>query len=171
MSGKKIRKTVLCAVFAACAAVVLLLSGVLPTGQLGFAAAASLFVAAAVTEGGFGAGLSTYAVSAVLGYLLCPDKAPALLYILFFGYYPAVKAAAERLPRRAAGWCVKLPVLNAALAVILFAVGLRVPGLRTGGWMTALTWLGANLVFVLFDVGMTRLTAYYAARLSPRLNR
>ena len=103
--------------------VFLYLSSVFPTMQLTFIAAASLFVVVEVIEAGIKGGLLVFAGSTLLGFLIVPDKTSVILYALFFGYYPIVKSLAERIENVFLRWAVKLVVMNAALAVILYFFG------------------------------------------------
>ena len=147
------------------------LACVLPTGQIGFLAAASLFGVASVAEYGVGAGLLEYAASALLGFLLAPDKSYPLVYALFFGYYPALKALAERLRSRILGWALKLAVLNAALAAMLFLFSLTIFDLSRIGNSTIILFVLCNLVFVLFDLGVTKLIGLYRGRIRGWIRR
>ena len=42
----------------------------------------------------------TFAVVAILSVFFVPDKQAALLYVIFFGYYPILKALIERLKNK-----------------------------------------------------------------------
>jgi len=146
-------------------------ASVIPTGQLGVLAAASLFGVAAVVEGGIPAGAAVYGGSSLLGFLLVPNKNAVLLYLLFFGYYPILKAWAEKRKSRMAEWLIKLAVVNAALAVIFFAVSVVFIDLSKLGGSYAAAFLLCNAVFILFDIGVSRLTAFYVTRISGRIRR
>ena len=60
-----------------------------------------------------------YAVTFVLSLILLPNKAVALIYGLFFGYYPILKNYLERLPA-AASWISKFAVFNIAIFACYF---------------------------------------------------
>ena len=98
--NKKTRKLTFNGIMAAFAVVFVYISSVFPTGQLGFAAIASLFVAAAVIENGLISGLLVYVASSAVSLLIVPGKAQVLLYIFFFGYYHIVKSLSERTGSR-----------------------------------------------------------------------
>jgi len=161
---KSARKITVPALSAACAALLLWASSVLPTGQLGFAAAASLFVAAASLEIGIGGGLACYVVAAVLGFLLAADKAAVLLFALFFGYYPAIKLAAEKWKNRVLCWAAKLAVMNAAFSAFLFALDFTFFKIPTEGIWIPVLYAAGNAVFLLFDYGLTKLMRLYLYR-------
>jgi len=164
--GEKTRKLTLSALFSAFAVVLLFIASVLPTGQLGIVAAASLFVAAAVVEAGIGAGAGVFIVSSALGMLLIPNRSAPLLFILFFGYYPALKSVIERVKGTALQWALKLLVFNLALTVIwffmleiLFAPIDSMPA-------PLLVYLGGNAIFALYDYGFTKAVWFYIYRVS-----
>ena len=56
----------------------------------------------------------TYAVTFSLALLLLPNKTVALVYGLFFGYYPILKNFLERLPF-AWSWLAKFATFNIAI--------------------------------------------------------
>lgn len=49
-----------------------------------------------------------------------PDKANALLYLLFFGLWPMLKSLLERIPAGLLEWLCKLAVFNAVLSLFWF---------------------------------------------------
>ena len=156
----------LAALFSAFSVVSLYFASVWPTGQLGFAAFSSLFVAAAIIEMGIAPGVYVFIVSAALAMLILPDRAAPLLYILFFGYYPVIKNLSERVKRRIIQWVIKLAIFNAALTVIWFFVwelffsfSAYLPGIL-------ILYLGGNAVFILFDYGYSKLLSYYISHIS-----
>ena len=74
-------------VLTALSLVLLYLASVSPTGRLGLTAVAGVVPAAAVVSGGLGAGVLSYLAAGLLGLLLIPAKAAAILYLLFFGIW------------------------------------------------------------------------------------
>lgn len=155
MSGKT-RFITVCALLAALSAASLYISSVLPTGQLGFAALASLFGVAATAKTGLRGGLAVYICSLILGLLLTADKTPAVLYGLFFGYYPLLKSFAERRHSRIAEWIIKLAVMNAALTAIILLLKTLVFDIQSFTENFAVIYIAANVIYIIFDIGVTR---------------
>ena len=62
----------------------------------------------------------TFAVVAILSVFFVPDKQAALLYVIFFGYYPILKALIERLKNKIVQWVLKYAVFNAAIVSAYF---------------------------------------------------
>ena len=168
---KSTRRLTVSAMMTALGVVFLYLACIFPTGQLGFAAVASLFGVAAVVECGIPAGLMVYVGTSLLGLLLLPDKAMVYLFMIFFGLYPVVKSLIERLKKLAPEWALKLLVFNAALCAARFLLkGLALPEKVLSFHPVSVFVLG-NLVFILYDIGLTRLIAVYIARISKRIRR
>jgi hypothetical protein len=165
------RKLTFSAVCAAGAVVLLVIGGVSPTGQPGFAAAASLFVCAAAIECGYGFALLVWLASSALAFAVHGVMPQVLLFAGFFGYYPAVKLAAESKLRGAAVWLAKLACAVPGVALLLYLIGLSHPE-RTGNRVTA-TLIAAGLLaaFVIFDLGYGKLIMFYRARISRAFRR
>ncbi|UOO36884.1 hypothetical protein IZU99_06235 [Oscillospiraceae bacterium CM] len=165
------RTVTVTAVMSALTLVFLYLANILPTGQLGMIAAASLFGVAAVIEGGMKAGIFVYLVSTGLAALFVPDKSAVLLYALFFGYYPVLKSLAERLKPVWLAWAVKLLVFNAVLTVVLFLFKALVYDRFLPSVPVYLAYLAGSAVFVVFDIGLRRLIEFYIVRISRNIRK
>ena len=113
-------RVALVGVLAALSLIALYLSAVSPTARMGIVAIAGLFPAGAVVSAGLKAGFFCYGAAGLLGLLLVPDKANALLYLLFFGLWPMLKSLLERIPVRPLEWLCKLAVFNAVLTLFWF---------------------------------------------------
>lgn len=150
----------------------LALASVAPTGRLGLVAAAGLMPAAAVVSGGLPLGFLCWAASGLLGLILLPDKGNALLYLAFFGIYPMVKSAVERLRKLPLEWLCKLAFFNGVLTVfwlVLRSVLLAaLPSQLRQPW---LAYLAGNIVFILYDYGFSKLMMFYAARIDRIIRR
>ena len=150
---------------AALGVVLLTLGAFVEVLDLSMAAIASLTVVFAVIELRGKYPYLVYLTTATLSLLLLPSKTPALLYALFAGYYPMLKAVLEKRFSRPVSWLFKILVFNAALAlIVLGSVKLL--------WLGELVWqpwyvlvfpLG-TAVFCLYDVALTRLITVYLWR-------
>ncbi len=161
------RRIALGAVFAAGSLAMLFLASAAPSGRIGLTAVAGLFPMAAVLAGGTGAGYLCWGAASLLALVLVPDKGVALMYALFLGIYPVVKAGIERLRRLPLELFLKLLFFNAVL--LLFWQVLRALFLpNPPGWLTTPVLLVAgNVIFLVYDFGLSRLIG----GLAPRLNR
>ena len=170
--GRGAGRVALVGVLAGMSLVFLYLSSLSPTAQLGIVAIAGLFPAGAVVSAGLGAGFFCYGAAGLLGLLLLPDKANALLYLIFFGLWPMVKSLLERLRSRAAEWIAKLAVFNAALTLCYVVLGELflpfLPKALTAVWMV---YAAGNAAFVVYDIGFSKLIAFYVARVDRVLRK
>ncbi len=161
------------AVLCALNVVIMYMGSIIEVLDLSASVIASLACIFAVIEMGGSYPWLIYAVTGVLGAVLLPaPKTVALIYLLFSGYYPILKAHIERLCRPVA-WVVKLALFNVALTglVLLSVWVLHIPD----ALFSASVWvyLLGNVTFVMYDVALTGLiTAYLRAwRKRLRLHR
>ena len=173
MRGSRgVYRVALTAVLAAVSLILLYLSTLLPTGRMGIVALAGLTPAAAVVSSGVGAGVLCYAGTGILALILLPDKGGALLYLLFFGLYPIVKYAVERLRRLPLELLLKLVFFNGVLTV--FWLGLRavlLSALPAAGQALWLVYAGGNVVFLLYDFGFSQVISFYGRRIDRVLRK
>ena len=163
-------RTALVGVLSAGGLSVLWLACLAPSGRTGITAAAGLFPVVAVLLAGRAAGWLCWAVIALLGLLLLPNKAVSLMFALFLGLYPVAKSRLEQLRQRGLEWALKLLLFNGAFLLLWY--GLRgLLGLSLPEWLAGRTWLmlpAANLVFVCYDIGLSKLIALMTVRLCRR---
>ena len=164
--SRKTRKITLAALFSAFSVVILYIASVWPTGQLGLVAVSSVFVAAAVVEGGVTSGVSVFAVSSALGMLIVPNRVPPVLFIIFFGYYPVVKCIIERVRNVIMQWFLKLAIFNAALLVIWYFLSELFMSYTESIPGTWLVYLLGSVVFVVYDYGFSKVIWLYITRVS-----
>lgn len=149
--------------------VFLYLGSIIEIADISMAVIASVFCVLAVIEYGGGAPWIVFSVTAVLSLVLVPQKSPAVMYTLFFGYYPILKERFEKM-RTAVSWICKEAVFNVALAAI--AVCLKFGLLTYTDIPLAVFAVFAVLceaVFVLYDIALSRLISFYVYRLRKRL--
>ena len=165
-SNQMARQLALGGVFAALAVVILLLGGVIPIGTYIAPMLASMPLIVLLKELPRGLCLGWYAIVAILGVMLCPDKETAFVFV-FLGWYPIARPALDRLPRlpRIAA---KLLIFNLAVAALyaLLILVFRLEALvqeakETGLAMLLVLVVLGNLTFLFYDVLLNRLTALY----------
>jgi len=144
----------------------LYMTSLLPAARIAVAAVAGLMSAAAVIECGVLSGIACFVVSSALSVVLLPVKSAALLYILFFGYYPVIKSLIERLDKIALEWTLKLMIFNAAVtaAYLLWRFGFM-PDIDFGAWALIVMYLAGNVCFILYDLAFSGLAGQYVARI------
>ena len=89
-----------CGVLAGLGLALMFLTALLPMATFALPALAGLLMIMIVIEMGARWAWPTFAVVAILSVFFVPDKQAALLYVIFFGYYPILKALIERLKNK-----------------------------------------------------------------------
>jgi hypothetical protein len=148
----------------------LYLASVLPSGKLAIVCASGMLTAFIRMSCGLSWSAGCFAATALLGLFLLPQKSVALLYAVFFGYYPIVKSLIERLPSAFARWIWKLLIYNAAFAVLfLLAFSVLAGAAQVEKWpLFALIPVG-NAAFVLYDIALTQVILYYLRRVAGQI--
>ena len=95
---KKTSKIALSAVFAALSVALMALVSIIPNLELALPAISGLFVAVIVIEVDKKWALGVWAAVSVLSLIVVPNKEAAIIYAVFFGYYPVLKSVLESKP-------------------------------------------------------------------------
>lgn len=173
---RKTSKVALCGMIAALSLVTLFLTGLVPMATVALPAAAGCFLIAVVAETSVRYGIAVYAVVSVLAVFLTPDREAMLLYIIFFGYYPALYGVLCRIRNRVLCWTAKLLVFNGAMIaeglLAVFILMLPMEEMMPFGWVTIpLFLILLNVFFVLYDKSMNGLIVLYIRRLRPAIRK
>lgn len=164
------KKLALCAMLSALGVILLYAGSLIEIVDISMAVVASLTCVIAVIEYGGSAPWMIYGVTSILSLLLLPNKAPAALYAIFFGFYPILKEKLEK-KSKLLSWILKEIVFNFCL-VIMVVVDIFLLGLVDNSLINPITLtVGAivvEAVFVLYDIALTRLISYYIIRLRSR---
>lgn len=165
-----VKKLTTCGLLTALCVLFLFLGSILPNVQIAVAAAAGLLPAVAVLHCGCFWSLGVFAASGLLGFLLFPQSAATLWFLLLFGHYPVWKSLAERIPSRIAGWAVKLVIFTAAVLAMyfLFSAMFAASLPAYSAWLV----IPALLVcLIVYDIAFTRLITFYIARVKPHVDK
>ncbi len=159
------------ALLTALGAALLYVAAILPTGQLAVVAVAGLLTAAALIHCGLGWSVGVFVATALLGFLIAPQKVCPLLYAAFLGYYPIAKSLLERIRNLAVCWVGKLVLFNVVFCLLwLLAREMIFTELDiSGAWIWPVTELLATAVFVVYDIGISRGLSYYISRISKHV--
>lgn len=164
MPMKKSKKIALCAILSAFSVLALFAGAVIDVLSMTMTAIASLFVVIVMIEVGNPYPYLVWGVTSALSMILLPNKLPAILYLLFGGIYPILKAQFERL-HPVISWILKLSVINTALLLIVTAtkyifylndssIDFTVPFLVLG-----------NAALVLYDIALTKIVLLYIVKI------
>lgn len=169
MNHNTIRVAV-CGVLTALCTVLMFLTSFIPVGTYALPAIAGVLLIIIVIEIGLKWAWAVYFVSAVLAVLVAGDKEAALLFVLFFGYYPVLKAVLEKMKNHVVSYIVKFAVFNAAMIVGFFAaiylLGIPQDSFTLFGVNLPLVFLlVGNVVFFIYDKALSLLVIAYFTRL------
>ena len=89
-----------CGIITALCTVLMFLTGLISIGTYALPAFAGILLIVVVIEMGTGWAWPVYIAVSVLSVLLSGDKEAALLFVLFFGYYPILKAVFEKMQKK-----------------------------------------------------------------------
>ena len=166
-------------ILCALSALLVLGAGLFPTMTYALPAVSGLLLIAAVLELGKRWAFFCYIAVSLLAFFFGTDKEAAAVFILFFGYYPILKALLDPIRSRPVQWLLKLLIFNAAAAaaflVSVFLLGVPVESFALAGlspqWVLAALLLAGNLVFVLYDKAAGGVVLLYCARIRPAMRR
>ena len=156
--------------------VLMFLTGLIPIGTYALPAIAGVLLIVAVIEIGAKWAWMIYAAVAVLSLLFAADKEAALLFVLFFGYYPVLKSFLERISNKVLSWISKFAVFNVAVVACFFlAVNfLQLPEDSFTVFGIYLPWvflIFGNAVFLIYDIALSGLVATYVEKLHHRVTK
>ncbi len=169
-NGYNTKRLATCAMLAALGVVMLYAGALIEIVDISMAVIASLLCVVAVIEYGGGAPWMIYGVTALLSLLLLPNKTPAALYTLFFGFYPILKEKFEKRPKVLC-WVLKELTFNASL--VLMGIASVYLMLGENNALVNPLFIGivvvlCEAVFVLYDIALTRLISFYLITLRKR---
>lgn len=149
-------------------------SGIFPFAEYSLPALAGILLVVLVLELGFKTAMLTYAVVAVLSLMITPNKEAAILFAVFFGYYPIVKGKIEQIRRVPLQWVIKLALFNTVIVAAYFVIevvfGFHVL-IESQSWLKfgyIPLLLIANAVFLLYDRALTNLISYFIRYIRPK---
>ena len=156
--------------------VLMFLTGLIPIGTYALPAIAGVLLIVAVIEIGAKWAWMIYAAVAVLSLLFAADKEAALLFVLFFGYYPVLKSFLERISNKVLSWISKFAVFNVAVVACFFlAVNfLQLPEdsfTVFGIYLPGVFLILGNAVFLIYDIALSGLVATYVEKLHHRVTK
>lgn len=145
-----------CGVMTALCLALMLCSTVLPILTYTMPALSGILLLVAALSLGQSAAWVIYVCVSLLSMLFVADKECAILFVLFFGYYPILKLKMDGLRSRVLKIILKTLLFNGAVVVsqylVVYVLGVPfelIEGL--GKWTVPLLLLLANCMFWLYD--------------------
>lgn len=165
-----------CGILTAFCTLLMFLTALVPVGTYALPALAGVLLIVAVIELGTGWAWLVYIASSILSLLIAGDKEAAMLYVVFFGYYPILKAVFEKIQKKLLACLLKFGVFNASM-VIGYFLSIRVLGVPEdsftlfGVYLPAVFLILGNFVFILYDYAVSALVVTYFQRFHKIVNR
>ena len=158
-----------CGIITAFCTMMMFLTGLISIGTYALPAFSGILLIVVVIELGAGWAWPVYIASSILSLLIAGDKEAAMLFVVFFGYYPILKAYIERIRHKFVSYLLKFSVFNAAM-VLAFFLSIRLLGVPEDSFTVFgiyLPWaflIAGNLVFAVYDYAISTLVVLYFQR-------
>jgi len=158
-----------CGIITAFCTMLMFFTGLIPIGKYALPAFAGIILIVVVIEMGKSWAWSVYTATSILSILLAGDKEAAMLFVLFFGYYPILKSILEKIRKKYLVLVSKFAVFNSAMiACFFFSIQvLSVPQDSFTLFGIYLPWaflILGNIAFVLYDYAISTLVVTYYQR-------
>jgi len=154
-----------------CSALCLLLmflTGMVPFATYALPAMAGIVLIAIAWENGVKTAWVVYGAVAILSLFIVPDREAALMFIVFFGYYPILKPFMDRISPKFLQVLAKFGLFNLAIiggyAFTIYVLGLTelMEGMGDFGQLSLVILLAmANVMFILYDFALKHLIVLY----------
>ena len=144
---------------------IMFFGSVFQTLDLTAAAAAGITIVFAMVELGAKYAFSIYAVSSIIAVLLLPYKSPAIIFAIFAGLYPILKAYLQRIKSKWIAYIAKLVVFNLFFTAIIAAgkyIFMLADEFYSYSWVV---YILGNVTFILYDFALDRLILLYVVKL------
>lgn len=174
---KQSSRTALGGILAALSLVLMFLFAVFPSATIAAPAVASILLIFAVLEMGKGWAFGIYVAVSILALLVIPSKEAAVLYAVFFGYYPILKAILEKhIHKRVLEWFVKIllfcVVMTASYYLMIRFMGIEFEEIDKYGKAAVPVLLSVGTVaFVGYDYCLTLFVGEYLRRWQKRFKK
>ncbi len=163
-------------VIAGLSIVIMFLTGIIPTLTYAMPAVSGALLMAVVIENGPKFAGVVYAAVAFLSFIVVGDKEAAVMYAMFFGYYPIIKSFIEKKLNKTLSWIVKYIIFNISVIFSYFIVTkllcITYDDMGAfGDFFLPVLLLLANIVFAIYDIALTRLVTAYLMRWRKNIRR
>ncbi len=119
-------------------------------------------------------GFVTFATVAVLSIFVTPDKEAAILFIMFFGYYPVLKFLIENIKSGLVKWIIKVVMFNIAV-IVAYYILIYITGTFDlfeefdffGKYAVEILLAIGNAFFILYDYTVSAIVTCYLKWFRP----
>lgn len=174
---KESYKTTICGMTASLALVLMLLTYINPFLTYTCPPFAGVLLIIIMLEVGYGWAFGTYTAISLLALFLLSDKEAAVMFILFFGYYPMLRALFEKkIKFKTLRYVLELIIYNICIAasvlicIYVFAINYDDFGeLGKIGFIAVIIMM--NVIFILYDFLLSKLVLAYHLSWQKKLHR
>lgn len=165
-----------CGILTALCAVLMFLTGLISIGTYALPALSGMLLVAAVVELGTAWAWPVYIAVSVLSLILAADKEAAVLYVLFFGYYPIIKALLEKTGKKYLILVLKFVIFNCSM-IACYYLSIKVLGVPEesftfrGIYLPWVFLVVGNIAFILYDYAISSIVVTYYQRCHPTIHR
>ncbi len=165
-----------CGILTALCTILMFLTGLISVGTYALPALSGILLVAVVIELGTAWAWPVYIAVSVLSLILAADKEAAVLYILFFGYYPIIKALLEKTGKKFWILVLKFIIFNVSIIACYF-LSIKVLGVPAesftfrGIYLPWVFLLVGNIAFILYDYAVSAIVVTYYQRFHPAVSR
>lgn len=165
----------ICGLFAALS-VVIMLAAYLGVTTYAVPALAGALLIIIFLEFGVKSAFTVYLAVSVLSFLVC-EKEAALCYLLFFGYYPFLKAYIERVKNKVLQWILKILLFTVSftavtlLGVWILGIPVREINMGFGNFGFALFGLSLEVMFIIYDIALTKIITLYIVKYQEKFRK
>ncbi len=155
----------------------LYMSIAIPTGNLGFYFIASMAGIVLLTDRAYTAAITAYIASALLAFLILPDKLPALLFAAVLGHYGIFRTFInDKMPKhKIMNAIVSVLYLDASATVAIWLASLLLSYNVTEAFSISLPiWaviIVMQIAFLMYHVLYTMCAAHYVRRIHLHITR
>ncbi len=163
-------KTTICGATASLALVLMLLTYINPFLTYTSPPFAGVLLILIMIEVGYGWAFGTYTAISLLALFLLSDKEAAVMFVLFFGYYPMLRSVIEKkIKPKILRYVVEMLIYNVAIAisviVCMYVFGIEYDDFGDfGKYSLLITVVLMNIIFFLYDFLIDKLILAYRLR-------
>ncbi len=169
-------KVALGGVVAALSIVLMIISGVTVSLEYAIPMITGALLMMLVVEFGKSFAVVIYIAVSIISMLLLGNKEPAIMYLMFFGYYPIIKSILENRLKGIFCWIIKYFIFNVSIISSYFVVTkvfmISFDDIKEfGKFALPILLLAGNVLFFMYDILLTRLVSMYIYRWQKHIKR
>lgn len=124
---------------------------------------------------GLSSAVISFVSTSLLSLLLVPDKECALMYIFFFGYYPIILDAINKIKVPLLKWLIKLAIFNVMISlcqiVLVYVFGIPFISDGEGKYFIIIFVILMNLLLIIYDLLISKMKILYEHRIEKMLKK